>query len=71
MSTAPASSQQQQQTGHRPIKDVFVIEHDGDRDFWRQVGVAFVNKDGSLSLKLYMMPQLRMQIRDRSNTDHK
>lgn len=47
------------------VKDVFVIDNEGDREYWRQVGVAFVNKDGSLNLKLYMMPTLKMQIRTR------
>lgn len=51
------------------VKDVLVIEEDGDKTYWRNVGVAFVNKDGSLNLKLYMLPGLKLQIRDRKDKE--
>lgn len=34
-----------------------VIERDGDKkDFWQQVGVAFKNAGGSISVKLNALP---------------
>jgi hypothetical protein len=49
-----------------PVKDIFVIEEGtGDKKYWRNVGVAFVNNDGSINLKLYMFPNLSLQVRDR------
>jgi hypothetical protein len=51
------------------VKDVLVIEEDGDKTYWRNVGVAFVNKDGSLNVKLYMFPGLKLQIRERKEKE--
>jgi len=51
------------------VKDVFVIEKDGDKTYWRNVGVAFVNKDDSLNVKLYMFPGLNLQIRERKEKE--
>jgi uncharacterized protein YhfF len=49
-----------------PVKDIFVIkEGTGDKKYWRNVGCAFVNDDGSINLKLYMFPGLSLQARDR------
>lgn len=28
----------------------------GDRSFWTKCGVAFINKDGSINLKLHLLP---------------
>jgi hypothetical protein len=43
---------------------IFGIEDNGgDRKFWRELGVAFLNKDGSFNLKLYFSPGLALQLR--------
>lgn len=51
------------------VKDVLVIEEDDKKTYWRNVGVAFVNKDGSLNVKLYMLPGLKLQIRDQKQKE--
>jgi hypothetical protein len=40
----------------KPLKVYAIEDNGGDRKYWREVGVAFRNKDGSLNLKLYMLP---------------
>lgn len=49
-------------------KDVFVIQpasEEGKKSFWRKCGVAFVNRDGSLNLRLDLFPGVQLQIRDK------
>lgn len=47
------------------MKIVYVISQSGDRSFWTRVGVAFVNRDGSLNVKLNCVPITgEMHIRD-------
>jgi len=46
-------------------KEVFVIEKNGDKSFWHRCGIAFVNRDGSLNLKLDLFPNVQIQIRDK------
>jgi hypothetical protein len=48
-------------------KDVFVIQKNGDKTYWHRAGVAFVNRDGSLNLKLDLFPSVDLQIRDRED----
>ena len=36
----------------------------GERSYWTRQGVAFVNKDGSLNVKLDLFPHLTFHIRD-------
>jgi hypothetical protein len=46
---------------------VFVIQTDPDdenKSYWHRCGVAFVNKDGSLNVKLDLFPNVSLQIRD-------
>jgi hypothetical protein len=47
--------------------DVFVIQpnpNERGKSFWNRCGVAFVNKDGSINLKLDLFPNVQMQIRE-------
>ncbi len=37
-------------------KDAFTITGEGDDKFWNRIGVAFVNKDGSINVKLAALP---------------
>jgi hypothetical protein len=46
-------------------KEVFVIDKNGDKSFWHRCGVAFVNRDGSLNLKLDLFSNVQIQIRDK------
>jgi len=47
------------------IKHVYVITAKGERKFWTKIGVAFVNRDGSLNCKLDSLPVGgELQIRD-------
>ena len=47
------------------MKVVYVITKRGNRSFWNRVGVAFVNSDGSLNVKLESLPvNGELQIRD-------
>ena len=45
-------------------KIVSSIDDTGGKTFFRRCGVAFVNGDGSLNVKLDMFPQLKLHIRD-------
>jgi hypothetical protein len=38
------------------MKVVYVITKRGERSFWNRIGVAFVNRDGSLNVKLEAIP---------------
>lgn len=41
---------------HSKMKYVYVISGKGERKFWNKIGVAFVNRDGSLNCKLESLP---------------
>jgi hypothetical protein len=45
-------------------KDVFVIRKAGSKSFWHRCGTAFVNRDGSVNVKLDLLPNVDLQIRD-------
>jgi hypothetical protein len=46
-------------------KVCYVINERNDKSYWTRVGVAFINKDGSLNVKLDALPiGGTMQIRD-------
>jgi hypothetical protein len=51
------------------VKDVFVINESGDKKYWNRAGRAFVNKDGSLNVKLDLFPNVQLQIRDRKERE--
>ena len=53
------------------VKEVFVIEKNGDKSYWHRAGVAFENRDGSLNVKLDLFPGVDLQIRDRKEPDAK
>jgi len=38
------------------MKVVYTITERGDKSFWTRIGVAYVNRDGSLNVKLDAMP---------------
>ena len=47
------------------MKIVYVITDRNQRKYWNRVGVAFVNSDGSINVKLEAIPVSgEMQIRD-------
>lgn len=51
----------------RTYKHVFMVDksEDGGRSFWTKIGVAFVNRDNSLTVELNAIPLSgRLQIRD-------
>lgn len=49
------------------MKIVYVITQRNNKNYWNRVGVAFVNSDGSINVKLEAMPvNGEMQIRDYS-----
>jgi hypothetical protein len=50
--------------GNTPLKVFAIEDNGGEKKYWHEVGVAFKNKDGSLNVKLYMLPLLRLQIRE-------
>ena len=51
-------------------KDVFVIEKGKDKNYWHLAGVAFTNTDGSLNLKLHVLPETQFQIRGRKESNN-
>lgn len=38
------------------MKVVYTITDRGDKSWWTKIGVAYVNRDGSLNIKLEAMP---------------
>jgi hypothetical protein len=46
-------------------KDVFVIRKVGSKTFWNRAGQAFVNRDGSVNVRLDLLPGVDLQIRDK------
>jgi hypothetical protein len=49
------------------MKIVYVISQRNNKSYWNRVGVAFVNSDGSINVKLEAMPVSgELQIRDYS-----
>jgi hypothetical protein len=52
------------------MKIVYVISQRNNKSYWNRVGVAFVNSDGSINVKLEAMPVSgELQIRDYSARD--
>jgi hypothetical protein len=45
-------------------KDVFVIRKVGGKTYWNRAGQAFVNRDGSVNVRLDLLPNVDLQIRD-------
>lgn len=46
-------------------KAVFAITERGDKSYWTRVGVAYTNRDGSLTLRLDALPVSgTLQVRD-------
>ena len=41
-------------------KDVFVIQKNGDKSFWKKCGVAWVNRDQSVNVKLDWIPGVEL-----------
>ncbi len=47
------------------LKIVYTITERGERSFWHRIGVGYVNRDGSLNIKLDAMPvNGTMHVRD-------
>jgi hypothetical protein len=38
------------------MKEVYTIVKNGEKDYWNKIGNAFVNRDGSLTVKLNALP---------------
>lgn len=54
------------------MKVVYSITERGESKFWNRVGAGFVNRDGSINLKLDALPvNGSLQIRDWEPKDHK
>lgn len=52
------------------MKIVYMITERNGRSFWNRIGVAFVNSDGSLNVKLEAIPiSGEMQIRDYTRSE--
>lgn len=48
-----------------PRKLVYTVTEKGEKSFWTRIGAAFVNRDGSLTVRLDAMPfNGVLQIRD-------
>lgn len=52
------------------MKIVYVISERNNKSYWNRIGVAFVNSDGSINVKLDAVPVTgELQIRDYSARD--
>lgn len=53
------------------MKFAYVITQRGDKSFWTRIGVAFVNRDGSINVKLEAFPvNGELQLRDQRDDDN-
>jgi hypothetical protein len=50
-------------------KDVFVIRKVGSKTYWNRAGQAFANRDGSVNVRLDLLPNVDLQIRDRKDRE--
>jgi len=47
------------------MKDVFTVVQNGEKEYWNRIGAAFVNRDGSLTVRLNALPMNgTLQIRE-------
>lgn len=52
------------------MKIAYSITKRGEKSYWNRIGVAFVNRDGSLTVKLEALPiNGEIQIRDQKERD--
>ncbi|MBN2193454.1 MAG: hypothetical protein JW751_11615 [Polyangiaceae bacterium] len=52
------------------VKIVYNVTERAGRSYWNRVGIAFVNRDGSLNVRLESLPVSgEMQIRDQAPRD--
>lgn len=55
----------------RDMKFAYSISQRNGKSFWTRIGVAFVNRDGSINVKLECLPiNGEIQLRDQSARDH-
>ncbi len=53
-------------------KEVFTIQENGNKNYWIRLGVAFVNRDGSLNVRLDGLPvNGSLHIRDRRQQEER
>lgn len=53
-------------------KTVFAITERGEKSFWTKIGVAYVNRDGSITCKLDALPVSgTLQIRDEESREER
>ena len=53
-------------------KPVFALTERGEKTFWTRVGIAFENKDRSITLQLDALPVSgRLQIRDNEDREER
>ena len=51
-------------------KNVYAITERGEKSFWTKIGVAFTNKDASITIQLDALPVSgRLQIRDEDRSE--
>jgi hypothetical protein len=55
----------------KPLKVYAIEESPSSRKYWREVGVAFKCSDGSLNVKIYMFPLLKLNIREQTDGEPK
>jgi hypothetical protein len=48
----------------KPLKVFAIEDNGGDKKYWHEIGIAWRNKDNSLNVKLYMLPLLKLNIRE-------
>jgi hypothetical protein len=47
-----------------PVKTLYLLVKQGDRTYFNRAGVGFVNRDGSINIKIDMFPDVSFQLRD-------
>jgi len=44
---------------------------DSGKSYWNRAGVGFLNRDGSFTFRLDILPQTKFQLREEQPTDNK
>ena len=49
----------------RNLKAVYTITEGGEKSYWHRIGVGYINRDGSINIKLHAVPvNGTMHVRD-------
>ena len=67
----PKGSAQAPQPDRPPVKVLYLLTKRGERTYWNRVGAGFVNRDGSINLRIDFLPDVSFQLREPKSEEEK